>query len=157
VLVNAGLAWVFGHTLSRGRTPLVERFIRALHPSDEVIDPAVWVYARSVTLCWTALFCFNAMLCLLLAVVAMPGGVLSLLGVEPPIHVPTIVWTLYSDIGCYVLTALLFIVEYGVRRRRFPWQPYASFVDFMRRAIAVSPAVFASIGRTPASATEARK
>jgi uncharacterized membrane protein len=149
VLVNLGLAWLFGHTLVRPRMPLVERIIRLLHERDDIEDPSVWDYARAVTLCWTALFCFNATVCAVLALVAVPGGLLATLGVSSAFTVPTVYWSLYSDAGCYVLTALLFLGEYQVRRRRFPWQPYRNFFDFMRRAIAIGPALMSDLGRRP--------
>lgn len=149
VLVNVGLAWLFGHTLRRPAIPLVERIIRLLHERDDIADPAVWTYARTVTTCWTALFCFNAGVCALLALLADPGGLLLTLGITPEVTVPTLWWSLYSDAGCYLLAGLLFVVEYQVRRRRFPWQPYRNFFDFMRRAAAIGPALMAQLGRGP--------
>jgi uncharacterized membrane protein len=149
VVVNVALACLFGHTLLGKRVPLVERIVRLLHQDDEVTDPAVWVYARNVTLCWTALFCFNAALCALLALVAEPGGMLAMFGVPAKVSVPTVYWSLFSDAGCYMLTGIMFVVEYQVRRRRFPWQPYRSFFEFMRRAAAIGPALMADLSRRP--------
>jgi uncharacterized membrane protein len=152
VVVNVALACLFGHTLLGTRVPLVERIVRLLHVDDEVTDPAVWVYARTVTLCWTVLFCFNATLCAVLALVAEPGGMLAMFGVSHPFAVPTAYWSLFSDAGCYALSGLMFIGEYQVRRRRFPWQPYRNFFDFMRRAIAIGPALMADLSRRPPDA-----
>jgi len=145
--VNLGLAWLFGHTLLAGRMPLVERIVRLLHPSDDIQDPAVWTYARTVTRCWTALFVVNATLCLGLALVASPGGLLAMLGIPAPFTIPTLYWSLFSDAGCYVLTGLMFVGEYQVRRRRFPWQPYRNFFDFLRQASAIGPALMAQLSR----------
>lgn len=154
VLINLALAWLFGRSLFTGNVALVERFVRMMHHPDDVLDPEVFAYARAVTKCWTALFCFNAAVCALLALTAYPGGMLDLAGLRSPIEVPTIAWTLYSDFGCYAVALLLFVVEYQVRKRRFPWQPYSGFFDFLRKAGAVAPAILGSNG--PVSVTERR-
>ena len=146
ILVNLALAWIFGRSLVAGRIALVERFVRMMHHPDDVLDPEVFAYARTVAKCWTALFCFNAAVSVLLALTASPGGMLDMAGLRSPIAVPTIVWTLYSDFGCYALTFLLFVVEYQIRKRRFPWQPYSGFFDFLRKAAAVAPAILGSNG-----------
>lgn len=147
IVINIGLAWLFGHTLVSGKTPLVERIIRLLHRADEVLDPLVFVYARQVTTIWTVLFCINTLLCLGLAMVASPGGILSIVGLVPPFTIPGAYWSLFSDLGCYVLTGILFIAEYNYRKRLFPWQPYRNFLDFLRRAIAIGPALMADLAR----------
>lgn len=147
VVANGALAWLFGRTLYRGHTPLVEQFIRVLHGNPGVVDAAILAYARRVTLWWTGLFCFNATLCLVLALVAVPGGLLAQCGMKPPVSVPTLAWTLYSDVGCYLLTGLLFVVEYAIRRRRFPQQPYRNLADFLSRALAAGPAILQGAGR----------
>ncbi|MBS0395882.1 MAG: hypothetical protein JSR54_14775 [Proteobacteria bacterium] len=143
--INLGLAWLFGHTLLEGRMPLVERIVRLLHRPEDIRDVAVYRYARSVTACWTALFLFNAALCLLLALLAEPQGLLLTLGLRPPATVPLAAWAFFSDFGCYALTALLFLVEFLYRRRRFPWQPYASLLEFLRSAAGVGPALAAEL------------
>lgn len=145
VFINGGLAWLFGHTLLSGKTPLIARIVRLLHRHDEVRDPAVWDYARSVTKCWTALFCFNAALCLVLAAFAAPNGLLAALGHPPRVTIPSSYWSFYSEIGCYALFGLMFLVEYAYRRRRFPWQPYRNFLDFLRQAAGIGPALAAEL------------
>jgi len=154
IAINVGLAWLFGHTLLPGKTPLVERIIRKLHSADEMLDPSVWAYARQVTTVWTGLFCMNTLLCVGLAMVAAPDGILSLIGMKPPFTIPAAYWSLFSDLGCYLLTGVLFIAEYSYRKRRFPWQPYRNFFDFLRRAIAIGPAVMADLSREAAAEGE---
>ena len=143
--VNLGLAWLFGHTLLNGQTPLVAIIVRLLHTTDDIQDPSVWDYARSVTVCWTALFVFNATVCLLLAAFSAPEGLLALAGYRPAHTVPIGYWAFYSDVGCYGLMALMFAVEFLYRRRRFPWQPYRSLFDFLRQAVGVGPALAAEL------------
>ncbi len=144
-LVNLGLAWLFGHTLVPGQTPLVARIVRLLHTKDDIQDPTVWDYARSVTVAWTALFVFNATVCLALALVAAPKGLLIAAGFAPAFTVPTLYWTLYSDVVCYALVALMFFFEYLYRQYRFPWQPYRNLFEFLRRAAGVGPALAAEL------------
>ena len=151
VLVNLGLAWLFGATLRRGEMPLIERIVRRLHERDDIEDPAVWTYARSVTACWTVLFVFNAAVCLGLALVATPRGLLATIGWPPPFTIPAAYWSVFSNFGCYLLTGILFVCEYQYRRRRFPWQPYRNFFDFTRRAIAIAPALLADLAARAAS------
>jgi uncharacterized membrane protein len=144
-VINAALAWLFGHTLLGGREPLVARMVRLLHVNDAVQDAAVWGYARSVTACWTALFCCNALLTLGLALVATPGGMLLQMGITPAWPLPVAWWSYFANAGCYILVGVLFLVEYGLRKRLFPWQPYRSFFDFLRRAAAIGPALAAEM------------
>jgi hypothetical protein len=82
-----------------------------------------------------------------LALVASPGGLLAMLGIAAPFTIPTLYWSLFSDAGCYVLTGVMFLGEYQVRRRRFPWQPYRNFFEFLRQASAIGPALFAQLSR----------
>jgi uncharacterized membrane protein len=156
-VINLALAALFGHTLFGGREPLVARMVRLLHANDAVQDEAVWGYARSVTGWWTALFLFNAALALLLALVATPVGLLRMAGIEPPIALPAVWWSYFSNFGCYLLVGVLFIVEFMVRQRRFPWQPYSSLFDFLRRAAAIGPALSAEMAAERAAAARARE
>jgi uncharacterized membrane protein len=156
-VVNLALAVLFGHTLLGGREPLVARMVRLLHANDVVEDEAVWGYARSVTRCWTALFLFNAAMTLALALLAAPVGLLRMAGIEPPLALPAVWWSYFSNFGCYLLVGVLFIVEFMVRQRRFPWQPYPSLVDFLRRAAAIGPALSAEMAAERAAVARARE
>jgi uncharacterized membrane protein len=146
IVVNVGLCWLFGHTLLGERTPLVVRMVRLLHGKDDLTDQMLR-YARRVTAIWTGLFLFNAVVCLVLALCATPGGLLLAAGYRPMFTVPVRDWSLFSDIGCNVLVGLLFVVEYTCRRRLFPRQPYRNFFDFLQRAAAIGPALFADLMR----------
>jgi uncharacterized membrane protein len=146
IVVNVWLCWLFGHTLVGGRTPLVVRMVRLLHGRDDVPEP-VLRYARRVTTVWTGLFLFNAAVCLVLALCATPGGLMLAAGYRPLFTVPVRDWSLFSDIGSNVLVGLMFVAEYTWRRQLFPWQPYRNFFDFLRRAAAIGPALFADLMR----------
>jgi uncharacterized membrane protein len=144
-VVNAALAWLFAHTLLGGRMPLVERMVRLLHEPEPVDDPEVLAYARSVTRAWAALLAGNALLSLLLALMAVPVGLLSAAGIDPPWPVPVRWWSAFANLGCYALVALMFVIEYAVRRRRFPWQPYRNLFDFLGRAARIGPRLAAQL------------
>jgi uncharacterized membrane protein len=147
VVVNLGLCWLFGHTLLGGRIPLVVRIVGLLHGPQDPLSDAIRRYARRVTACWTALFAANAAACLALALCATPGGWLLAAGIRPPLAVPAQYWSMFADGGTYALTALMFVGEYAYRRRLFPQQPYRNFPDFLRRAVAVGPRLFAELMR----------
>lgn len=129
VVVPAFLAWVFGQTLLPGRIPLIERLVRMLHSPDAEPEPAALVYARRLTLAWTALFIVLAATNLLLAVFAEPEQ-----------------WSLFANLIAYAIVVVFFAVEYAYRRRRFPRQPYRNMLEFLQRMLASLPGL---LGRTP--------
>jgi len=100
VCINLGLAWVFGHTLARGREALVTRFARMEKPQP---DPAVIAYTRRLTWVWTMFFLTMAAVS---AALAASGA-----------HAA---WVWFTAVGNYLCVAALFAVEYVYRRRRFP-------------------------------------
>jgi uncharacterized membrane protein len=137
VLINFALAWLFGQTLLSQETPLIERLVRLLHAPEESIDPAIVRYARRLTLAWTVLFCVMGALNLVLALCAVPSGVLVLMGVDPPVHVSLETWSLFTNLLNYLVAGGFFVAEYAYRSYRFPRQPYRNFLDFVRRSAAV--------------------
>jgi uncharacterized membrane protein len=140
VLVPAFMAWVFGQTLLRGRTPLIAQLIRHLHElGDTEPEPGVWIYARRLTQIWTGLFIAIATVNLVLGLIAKPNGLLLAGGVEPPITAPQEWWSLFANLIGYCLVAALFVIEYAWRRRRFPNQPYRNMLDFLKRMMIAMP------------------
>ena len=144
VLINAYLAWMFGHTLLAGRVPLLERVVRLVH-GDREIDRRIPSYARRLTAVWTALFIAVAAVNLALALLARPGGLLLSFGVHPAITVPFEWWSLFANLLNYLLVGALFALEYVVRRRVFPQQPYRNFAEFIQRLVAVGPRLWREI------------
>jgi uncharacterized membrane protein len=141
VAINAFLAWLFGHTLLGARVPLIERLVRVLH-DEPALDPAIPPYARRLTLAWTLLFVVLGTIALVLALLAVPDGILLALGVAPPVAVPREVWSWTANVLNYVVVGVFFALEYLWRKRYFPRQPYASFADFVRRCAAAGPRVW---------------
>jgi uncharacterized membrane protein len=144
VLVPAFLAYVFGHTLIGGRTPLISQLIRVLHAPGDEPESAVWSYARRLTAAWTALFFVLAVLNLALAALAEPDGLLLAAGIRPPLAVPREWWSLFTNLIEYLVVAAFFLGEYAYRRQRFPRQPYRNVFEFVRRMLAAMPRI---IGR----------
>jgi uncharacterized membrane protein len=106
------LAFIFGRTLLPGTEPLVSRFARAVH--GELDEPSVR-YTRSVTIAWTVFF----------SVIFAGSCALYLTG-----HVPE--WSLLANIVTPLAVVLMFVVEYGVRKRALPHQERASILAGVR-------------------------
>lgn len=146
-LINCYMAWLFGHTLLPGRTPLIELIIRRMHGAEEPIDPEVFRYARKLTAAWTTLFATQAAVNTALAAVASPQGLLLAAGITPAVTVPVEVWSLIANVLNYVFVGAFFLGEFALRGRRFPQQPYRNLFDFLRRAVAAGPGVLRDLGR----------
>lgn len=136
VLLNGFMAWLFGRTLRDGEMPLIERAARAMRGPGAVLADEVVAYARGVTQAWTALFVVLAVANLVLAAFARPGGLLLAAGFDPGVSVPLSAWSLFANVLSYLFIGALFAIEFIVRGRRFPHQPYSGVVDFTRRLAA---------------------
>lgn len=146
VLVPGFMAGVFGSSLLRGRTPVIEQLIRLMHqPSDEPPEPEVWAYARTLTVAWTVLFVVISVTNLVLALLAEPNGLLLASGVTPPFTVPLEGWSWFANGIDYLLVAALFLIEYAYRRHRFPRQPYRNLLDFFQRVLAAMPRLVGNV------------
>ena len=145
VLLNAFLAWLFARTLSAGRRPLIEHMIWTLHGEPDGIDPRIAPYARRLTAAWAALFALLAALNLLLALLAVPDGLLVSAGVTPPFSVPLSLWSLFANLLNHVIVGAFFLAEYVWRKRYFPEQPYKHFYDFVSRIARLGPAFWRSL------------
>jgi uncharacterized membrane protein len=138
ILINGFMAWLFGHTLLPGRTPLIVRVVHAMHGPDATdVTAEVLAYARQVTQVWAGLFVVLTTVNILLAAFARPGGLLASAGLDPGLSVPLGVWSLFANLLNYVVVAAMFVIEFAVRRRRFPQAPYRGLVDFTRRLAAL--------------------
>jgi uncharacterized membrane protein len=111
-VMMALLAVVFGRTLLPDTEPLVSRFARAVH--GELDEPAAR-YTRGVTLAWTVFF----------SVIFASSCALYLTH-----HVPE--WSLLANIVTPIAVVLMFVVEYGVRKRALPHQERASILAGVR-------------------------
>lgn len=139
VLVPGFMAGVFGSSLFRGQTPVIEQLIRLMELPGEPPEEAVWAYARTLTVAWTTLFVLLSTTNLLLALFAEPDGLLLASGLRPPFTVPLEWWSLFANVIGYLLVAAFFLIEYAYRRRRFPRQPYRNLLEFFLRVLAAMP------------------
>lgn len=94
---NLLLGIMFGRTLAGTSEPLCTRFARAVHGT---LTPEVASYSRRVTLVWTVFFLGLTIVSCALYL----GGY-------------TAAWSILANFLTLPLVALLFIVEYAVRRR----------------------------------------
>jgi len=106
VCVNLSLAWCFGRTLAPGREALITRFARLEHGEP---DPRVFAYTRRLTWVWTVFF----------VIMAAVSGALAAFGASEA-------WVWFTAVGNYLCVAVLFAIEYGYRRRRFPRKDHVS-------------------------------
>lgn len=106
---NALLAWVFGHTLIAGSTPLVVNFARIVDP---VLPVELEIYARKVTLAWTLFFVIT---CVISTVLFMAA--------------PLPVWSTFAVLLQWPSVAVFFVSEYLLRRYLFRQLKHASLRD----------------------------
>lgn len=115
-VINGAIAWFFGRTLMRGRQPLIAYFIATIEGRDRLELPGVARYARWLTAFWAVLLAVQASLLALVFCFAVPGGLLVALGIESSIRLGGSFYMAYAHIGCYLVIAAAFILEYPVRR-----------------------------------------
>jgi len=143
VLLTGMLAWIFGRTLLAGRQPLILQFAELVRNPDEHISPAVSAYVRKLTIAWTAVLSALSIACLILALIAVPDGVLQQLGIEPRIRVAHATWSLFANVLNYLIIGAFFLLEYPYRRWRFPDQSHHSLPDFLQRIALAAPTLLA--------------
>lgn len=119
VAINAALAVFFGASLRAGREPIINIFAR--HEQGGTLPPDLERHARLVTWLWT----------LLLA--AMAAAALGL-----ALFAPLERWSLFANVGVYVLLAALFIGEYCYRRLRFRHYRHATLAGLLRNVRGVN-------------------
>lgn len=99
IVINLGLAWLFGRTLVRGRVPLIARFAIM---EQGTLSAELVTYTRTLTWLWTLLFIAAAAVSLALGLSGHRDA-----------------WSLFTNFLNYVLVAALFLGEFVYRRLRF--------------------------------------
>ena len=110
--VQFALATLFGLSLRDGAEALVTQLARRVHGP---LPGAIERYTRQVTVAWTVFF------------IAMAATAMLLFGLAP-----RAIWSAFVNLCTAPAIALMFIVEYAVRRRRFPWFEHVSIFEGMR-------------------------
>ncbi|WP_149195297.1 ketosynthase [Luteimonas suaedae] len=127
------IAWMFGRTLRPGRAPLIARIVAALDRVEPAaLPPDLRAYTRGLTAAWALLLAALAVVNLLLALIAVPDGLLAALGLQAPVAITRTQWSWFANLCNYGIVGGFFFGEYLMRKRRFPGR-YRSFADFLRR------------------------
>lgn len=147
VAFMALVGWSFARTLHAGRVPLISRIVSALEgrPATE-LEPALQRYARRLTATWALLLGTLAVVNLVLALVAVPRGLLASFGVMPPLTVTDAQWSWFANLLNYGLMGGLFVGEYWLRKVLFPGR-YRNLADFLRRMAGLGPAFWRTLLR----------
>ncbi|MGH8032198.1 MAG: ketosynthase [Luteimonas sp.] len=133
------VAMWFARSLRGGRVALITRVvsgIEGLPPAALAAD--LHAYTRALTRVWAGLLGALVLTNLLLALVAVPDGLLAQLGWDARFTVSRAQWSWLANFGNYGILGGFFIAEYRVRKRRFPGR-YRNFTDFLRRLAALGP------------------
>lgn len=118
-LLAATLA-AFALSLRAGCTPLVTRLARAI--ADEPLPEGAERYTRRVTWIW---------------VVALAALLVATAGLT--VAGSSTWWSLQTNFINYAVIALVFLIEYRIRRRRFPGQRHPPLSAQLRRLVANRP------------------
>src|SRR4249919_40006 len=140
VAIISLVAWTFGRTLRPGRVPLITQIVAALDAvPPAALAPELRRYTRTLTAAWAGLLGTLALVNLVLAMLAVPNGLLASVGIAPPWTVSEAQWSWFANILNYGIVAGFFVGEYLVRKRRFPGR-YHSLLDFLQRMARLGPA-----------------
>ncbi|WP_426701269.1 xanthomonadin biosynthesis protein [Rhodanobacter sp. Col0626] len=132
LLINAALAFAFGHTLVAGE-PLVARFIIAIEGTARLQQPGVARYARQVTGFWTVLLGAQAAVLAVLLLCADRTGLLNRFGMASPLPVPENWAAAWLHLGCYAVLGAAFLLEYGYRRWRLRHLSHPGLRDMLKQ------------------------
>ncbi len=134
------VAWWFARSLRGGRVPLITRIVAELdRVRPAAMAPELLRYTRGLTAAWAWLLALLALANLALALVAVPEGLLALLGIPAPWTVTQAQWSWLANICNYGVVGGFFVVEFQLRKRRFPGR-YHGLFDFLRRLAGLGPA-----------------
>jgi len=134
------IAWWFARSLRDGRVPLITRIVSRLDDvAPAAMAPDLRRYTRSLTAAWAGLLAALAVVNLALALLAVPDGLLATLGVPSPLPISRTQWSWFANVCNYGVIGGFFIVEYQLRKRRFPGR-YDSFLHFLRKLAGLGPA-----------------
>jgi uncharacterized membrane protein len=140
VLFIALVAWLFGRTLTGGRVPLITRIVEGLYAQASMpLTPALYLYTRQLTKAWAVMLTVLAVLNLLLALCAVPSGVLHQFGYAPALAVTDEQWSLFANVFNYGIVGGFFVIEYWLRKRRFPHRPYRNVGEFLQQMARLGP------------------
>lgn len=137
---TALVAWWFGRSLRAPRVPVITKILSGMEqrPPQE-LAPELQRYTRRLTATWAWLLAGLSLANAVLALIAVPDGLLVRLGYPPVITVSQDAWSWFANLLNHGIVGGFFIGEYALRRRWFPDRPYRNFFDFLRRMGALGP------------------
>jgi uncharacterized membrane protein len=142
------IAWWFARSLAPGREPLITRIVSGIYAlSGDTLTPRHQSYTRRLTVVWASTLALLATVNLVLAMIAVPDGVLAQFGVAAPQTVTQTQWSLFANVLNYGVVGGLLLVEYHWRKRVFPQRPYRNVVEFAQRMKALGPAFWRDLFR----------
>jgi len=112
VAAQMALCALFGRTLLAGHEPLVTRLARLVHKE---LPPPITRYTRHVTIAWTLFFAGMGVVAVLVYAFA-----------------PAAAWSVFVNLLTLPCVCAVFVIEYIVRRLRFPWFGHASILAGVR-------------------------
>ncbi len=141
-------AWWFARSLKAGREPLITRIVAGIYSlSGHALTPQHRRYTRRLTAIWASLLALLGTVNLILALIAVPDGVLAKLGVAAPVTVTQTQWSLFANLLNYGIVGGVLVVEYHWRKRVFPQRPYRNFLEFLRQMAALGPGFWRDLFR----------
>ncbi len=144
-LFTAMIGWWFARSLRPGREPIIAKVVGALYARAGMpLSARHRSYTRSLTVAWATLLTLLTLVNLILALIAVPDGVLMRLGIEAPVTVTNAQWSLVANIANYGVLGGFALIEYHARKFVFPVRPYRNIVDFGRQMAALGPAFWQS-------------
>ncbi len=134
------LAWLFARSLRSPRGALITRIVAAMEqcPAQD-LPTDLHRYSRRLTAAWAWLLVGLTVANGVLAMIAVPDGVLARLGHLPPVSVSQTQWSLFANLLNYGIVGGFFLGEYALRSRWFPPRSYRNFADFLRRMAGLGP------------------
>lgn len=139
-LFTAMIGWWFARSLRPGREPIIGKVVGALYARAGMpLSARHRSYTRGLTVAWAVLLALLTVVNLILALIAVPDGVLMRLGVDSPVTVTNAQWSLVANIANYGVLGGFALIEYQVRKFVFPVRPYRNIVDFGRQMAALGP------------------
>jgi uncharacterized membrane protein len=142
------VAWGFARSLLPGQVPLIGRIVQALYlRAGMPVTEALERYTRRLTAAWAMVLSLLAAINLVLAMSAVPNGLLAAFGIQPWWPVTHEQWSWCANIADWGLIGGFFALEYAVRAKLFPKRPYRNAVDFMRQMGQLGPAFWRDLLR----------
>lgn len=140
VVFTGWVAWFFARSLRAGRQALITRIVEPLYAQAGIaISAEQRLYTRRLTVAWALLLALLTLCNLVLALCAVPGGVLAQLGLASPLPIGDGPAALFANLLVYGVLGGFFVGEYALRARWFPQRPYRNLPDFLYRLARLGP------------------